>query len=121
MAPYSKMYELTYILTPVLSDDQYNEVVTRINEIIESAGGRIVEVDVWGLRRLAYPVLKKRNGYYVNLYFEGPGAIVARLERALSIDDNVLRYLTLAMDDSMVKHYHRRKAKQEAAEEADAA
>ncbi len=115
MAPNSKMYELTYILTPVLSDDQNNEVVTRINEIIESAGGKIVEVDVWGLRRLAYPVIKKRNGYYVNLYFEGQGTIVARLERALSIDDNVLRYLTLAMDKSMIEHYRRRKAKREEA------
>ena len=121
MTPNSKMYELTYILTPVLSSDQYSEVVTRVNEFIESAGGKIVEVDVWGLRRLAYPVLKKRNGYYVNLYFEGGGTIIARLERALSIDDNVLRYLTLAMDKSMVAHYQQRKAKREEIVASDAA
>lgn len=100
-----KMYELTYILTSVLSTEQIAEVVARINEIIESAGGTIVEVDEWGARKLAYPVDKKRNGYYVNLYFEGPGTLIPRIERALTIDDNVLRSLILAMDKAMIAHY----------------
>ncbi len=100
-----KMYELTYILTTVLSSEQTAEVVARVNEIIEGAGGSVIEVDEWGTRKLAYPIDKKRNGYYVNLYFEGPGTIIPRIERALTIDDNVLRSLILAMDKSMVAHY----------------
>jgi len=106
-----KMYELTYILTPVLSADQTAEVVARINVMIEGAGGTIIEVDQWGTQKLAYPVDKKRNGYYVNLYFEGPGTMIPRIERALTIDDNVLRSLILAMDQSMISHYHANKAK----------
>ncbi len=110
-----KMYELTYILTSVLADAQIAEVVRRVNEMIEGAGGTIIEVDEWGTRRLAYPVDKKRNGYYVNLYFEGPGTLIPRIERALTIDDNVLRSLILAMDKSMVAHYEANKAGKKAA------
>ncbi len=106
-----KMYELTYILTPVLSADQTAEVVARINVIIEGAGGTIIDVDQWGVQKLAYPVDKKRNGYYVNLYFEGPGTMIPRVERALTIDDNVLRSLILAMDKSMIAHYHANQSK----------
>lgn len=106
-----KMYELTYILTSVLSVDQTAEVVARINVIIEGAGGTIIEVDQWGTQKLAYPVDKKRNGYYVNLYFEGPGTMIPRIERALTIDDNVLRSLILVMDKTMIAHYHANKSK----------
>lgn len=110
MITHRKMYELTYILTTVLTSEQTAEVVTRINEIIEGAGGTIVEVDEWGARRLAYPIDKKKNGYYVNLYFEGPGTLIPRIERALTIDDNVLRSLILAMNKSMMAHYHANKS-----------
>ena len=106
-----KMYELTYILTPVLSNDQTAEDIGKINQTIESAGGTIMEIDQWGSQRMAYPINKKRNGYYVNMYFEGPSSIVARLERSLTIDDHVLRYLTLSMDKKMIQHYEARKAR----------
>ncbi len=119
MAMNRKMYELTYILTSVLSNEQIAEVVARVNEMIEGAGGTIIEVDEWGTRKLAYPVDKKRNGYYVNLYFEGPGTLIPRIERALTIDDNVLRSLILAMDKSMVAHYQASKSSKEAAAKAE--
>ncbi|MCY4224979.1 MAG: 30S ribosomal protein S6 [Bacteroidetes bacterium] len=115
MAMNRKMYELTYILTPVLSAEQTAEVVARINVIIQGAGGTVIHVDEWGTQKLAYPVDKKRNGYYVNLYFEGPGTMIPRIERALTIDDNVLRSLILAMDKSMIAHYHATKDKKKSA------
>ncbi|MXW13477.1 MAG: 30S ribosomal protein S6 [Rhodothermaceae bacterium] len=119
MAMNRKMYELTYILTSVLSNEQIAEVVARVNEMIEGAGGTIIEVDEWGTRKLAYPVDKKRNGYYVNLYFEGPGTLIPRIERALTIDDNVLRSLILAMDKSMVAHYRANKSSKKTAAKAE--
>ncbi|MXW32153.1 MAG: 30S ribosomal protein S6 [Rhodothermaceae bacterium] len=119
MAMNRKMYELTYILTSVLSNEQIAEVVARVNEMIEGAGGTIIEVDEWGTRKLAYPVDKKRNGYYVNLYFEGPGTLIPRIERALTIDDNVLRSLILAMDKSMVAHYQANKSSKKTAAKAE--
>lgn len=102
-------YELTFIVNGVLSDDQIRQAVQRVRKLIEEQGGEIIEVDEWGTRRLAYPINKKRNGFYVNLYFSGSGELVARLERALEIDDDILRYLTLRMDSKMLRYYEQQK------------
>jgi small subunit ribosomal protein S6 len=108
MAIRKSMYELTYIVNSVLSDDQIQDLVDRVTKYIGEADCDVVEVDVWGSRRLAYPLQKKRNGFYVNMYFHAPGSFISRLERALEIDDNILRYLTLKMDQKMVRHYEER-------------
>ncbi len=111
MASTKNRYEFTYIITPVLSEEQIKDTVKRVNKLIADNGGTVLEVDEWGSRRLAYQIKKKRNGYYVNLYFDGPGEMIARLERSLEIDDNILRYLTLRMDKQMLRHYELRKQK----------
>ena len=116
MAATKNMYEFTYIITPVLNEDQIKDTVKRVNKAVENSGGTIIEIDEWGSRRLAYLIKKKRNGYYVNMYFEAPAEIVIRLERAIEIDDNILRYLTLRMDKKMIQHYEQRKKKAAAAE-----
>ena len=109
MAAIKNMYEFTYIITPVLSDEQIKDTVKRVNKLIESNGGKVIDIEEWGSRRLAYQINKKRNGYYVNLYFEAPGESIPRLERSIEIDDNILRYLTLRMDKKMIQHYELRK------------
>lgn len=114
-------YELTYIINGVLNDDQIRGLVNRVNKFIEENGGEIIEVDEWGTRRLAYQINKKRNGYYVNLYFRAEGGTIPRLERALTIEDDILRYLTLKMDAKMLKHYEEAKARGRKAAEAAAA
>ncbi|MDE2995424.1 MAG: 30S ribosomal protein S6 [Bacteroidota bacterium] len=118
MAANKNTYELTYIVNSVISDEQVKDMVTRVTDYVKENGGEIIEVDEWGARRLAYPIQKKRNGYYVNMYFTAPGEIVPRLERALEIDDNILRYLTLRMDPKMVRHYEESKTKRAAEAEA---
>ena len=111
-------YEITYIVNSVLSDDQIRNLVSRITKFIEKEGGNIVEVDEWGAQRLAYPIDKKRTGYYVNAYFEAGGELIARLERALTLEDDILRFLTLKMDAVMLRHYEERK-KERAREKAE--
>ncbi len=108
-------YELTYIVNAVISDDQTRDLVKRVSSFITESGGEIIDVDEWGSRRLGYPIQKKRNGYYVNMYFRGSGASISRLERALEIDDNILRYLTLRMDAKMIRNYEDRKSARAAA------
>ena len=117
MAEY--MYELTYIVNGVLSDEQIKNTVQRVHKYIEDNGGEILDVDEWGTRRLAYPINKKRNGYYVNLYFKSSGEMIAKLERAMEISDEVLRYLTLRMDAKMIRHYERQKSKKAEAAAAE--
>lgn len=103
-------YEITYIVNAVLNDDQIKGVVGRVAEYIQAEGGTIRDSDEWGTRRLAYPIRKKRNGYYVNLVFDAPPSLIARLERMLEIDDDVLRYLTLKLDAIMIEHLEKVKA-----------
>ncbi len=103
----SNTYELTYIVNAVLSEDQARELAARYNTYIEENGGRILHSEAWGSRRLAYPIAKKRNGYYFNVYFQAPGRLIPRLERAMEIEDDVLRYLTLAMDAKMIRHFEK--------------
>lgn len=103
-------YELTYILNAVLNDEQLEDLVQRVDKFIEEHGGTVLDKNVWGTQRLAYPIEKRRNGFYVNLTFQSGGELIARLERALDINDNVLRYLTLKMDKRMIQHRAKRKA-----------
>ena len=111
-------YEFTYIVSSVLGDDQIKNLVNRVTKFIEKEGGNIIEVDEWGSQRLAYPIDKKRTGYYVNAYFEAEGDLIARLERALTLEDDILRFLTLKMDAVMLRHYEERK-KERAREQAE--
>ncbi len=111
MATAQPTYELTYIVNGALSDNQIQDIVRRVNEYIEKNGGEIIEAEEWGTRRLAYPINKKRNGYYVNLFFHAPGDIIARFERAMQIEDDVLRYLTLRLDKKMLRHFEQNRTK----------
>jgi small subunit ribosomal protein S6 len=105
MARRKNSYELTYIVNSVLSDEQIKNVVKRISEFIEENGGKVSRSDEWGTRRLAYPIRKKRNGYYVNLFFEADANLITRLERMLEIDDDILRYMTLRLDAVMLRYH----------------
>ena len=111
MADQNAMYELMYIVSAVLNEDQTRSLIKRVSKNIEEGGGEIADVNEIGSQRLAYPINKKRNGYYVNVHFRGPGALIQRLERALEIDDDVLRYLTLKMDAKMIRHFERQKSR----------
>jgi small subunit ribosomal protein S6 len=95
-----------------------DDIVRKVNHLIESNDGDVLEVDEWGNQRLAYEIDRKRSGYYVNMYFKAPGSLIERLERELKINDDVLRYLTLRMDAKMKRHYEQRK-KREARKEKE--
>lgn len=97
-------YEFTYIVNPVLEEDQYKAAVEKVNQLFTENGGEIDEVDEWGLRKFAYPIDKKNSGYYVNMYVTAPAQAIAVVERNLRIDDNYMRYLTLKYDAKMLRH-----------------
>lgn len=122
MTDTKNMYELTFIVSGVLKEQQTRQAIDRVKKLITDNGGEILEVDEWGSQRLAYKIDKKRTGFYVNLYFEAPGALISRLERSMSIDDDILRYLTLRMDAKMQRHRERQKRRRatEAREAAEA-
>lgn len=114
------MYELTFIVSGVLKEQQTRQAIDRVQKLITDGGGEIIEADEWGSQRLAYKIEKKRTGFYVNVYFTAPGALIPRLERSMTIDDDILRYLTLRMDAKMQRHRERQK-KRRVIEEREAA
>lgn len=97
-------YELTYIINPVLEDDEYKEIIEKYSDFIRDNGGEIDEVDEWGIRKFEFEMDSKTSGFYVNAYFNAPGDLIEKLERALRIDDQIMRYLTLKYDAKMLRH-----------------
>lgn len=96
---------MTYILNPVLDEEKFSELVSHVSKLIEDNGGEIVDVDEWGVKKLAYEIDKKSTGYYVNMYFEAPGEAIEKVERNMRIHDDIMRYLTLKYDAKMMRHY----------------
>ena len=94
-----KHYETVFILTPVLSEDQVKEAVSKYTGIIEDKGGKISSLENWGLKKLAYPIQKKSTGFYNLVEFTAEdGNLIADLELAFKRDEKILRFLTVKLD-----------------------
>lgn len=93
-----KQYEVMFIIDSALEDEKKNEVVEMVKEII-SADGEVENVDVWGNKKLAYPIQKKNDGYYVVVTFKAQKDLPKELERRLRISDDVLRYLIVNKEE----------------------
>jgi len=96
-----RIYESTIIINAALEDNDIEAVITRICTYIENHGGQILEVDKWGRKRLAYPINKKYNGYYVHIVFDSLPANIPVFERFLILEDTVIRHLTLVLDEKL--------------------
>jgi small subunit ribosomal protein S6 len=94
----SREYETIYILRPNTPNEGVAEVNTRIKGIIEGMGGKILKVDNWGKRRLAYEVAKERKGIYLYWQYLAQPGTVEECERNLRMLDSVIRYLTTKVD-----------------------
>ncbi|MBA3681531.1 MAG: 30S ribosomal protein S6 [Bacteroidetes bacterium] len=107
-----KRYETVFILTPVLSDDQAKEAAKKIKKTITDLGGKVVNEENWGLKKLAYPIQKKTTGFYHLIEFAGEGeAIVNNLEVTYKRDERILRFLTVALDKHAVAYADKRKGR----------
>jgi len=85
-------YEVLFILDPALEDEKKEATIEAVKEII-AAEGEVGNVDVWGMRKLAYPIKKKSEGYYVVIEFQAQPTLPKELDRRLRISDNVMRHL----------------------------
>jgi small subunit ribosomal protein S6 len=85
-------YEVLFIIDPALEDEKKEATIEAVKEII-AAEGEVENVDVWGMRKLAYPIQKKSEGYYVVIEFKAEPTLPKELDRRLKISDNVMRHL----------------------------
>jgi len=88
------MYETIFILDSLLSTEEIEKIINRVKEIIETNDGKVVSIDKWGKRRLAYEIQKKQYGFYVAIEFDGEGSLISVLGNEYNFNDKVLRYLT---------------------------
>ena len=88
-------YETTFILEPGLDENKVNEEIDKVSQWVTGLGGQVLEVQRWGKRRLSYEIHKKRDGIYTWLLHESPGPVVREIERRLSLDESVLRVLSV--------------------------
>lgn len=91
-------YEVMLILDPALEDDKKDATVETVKGII-AAEGEVGNVDTWGMRKLAYPVQKKSEGYYVVIEFKAQPTLPKELDRRLKISDNVIRHMIVNKDE----------------------
>lgn len=91
-------YEVMFIIDPVLEDDKKEATVETVQQII-NADGEVSKVDVWGMRKLAYPIQKKNDGYYVVVEFKASEELPKELDRRLKISDNVMRHMIINKDE----------------------
>jgi small subunit ribosomal protein S6 len=93
-------YELTYIIDTALEETARKELVEKYAELIRTNGGEIEKVDeTWGKRRLAYAINDMWEGWYVLVTFKAPGELPKEIERNLGINDKILRYLVIKLEE----------------------
>ena len=88
-----RKYEMLYILTATLSDEEKEAIIAKFENVVKSSGGNVEKVDKWGLKKLVYPINYKTEGYYVLMAFESDVNVVAELKRVAGITDGVIRRL----------------------------
>lgn len=91
-------YEVMFIIDPTLEDEKKDAAVERVKNVI-AAEGEVGNVDVWGLRKLAYPIQKKNEGYYVVIDFKAEPTLPAELDRRLRISEDFMRHIIVNKDD----------------------
>lgn len=95
----NRVYEVMYIVTPDAADDDITKLNDTLQTIITDQGGSIVRMDDMGRRKMAYEINRKKEGYYVLFEIEGSGREIAELERRMRVNDLIMRYLTVRVDE----------------------
>ena len=95
----AREYETIYIMKPTVHPDEADRIADRIKGVIDGRRGKLLRVDNWGRRKLAYPIGKASRGVFVYLRYAGFGDLVAEVERNLRLIDDVVRHLTVQVNE----------------------
>jgi len=97
-----RRYETIFIIQPSVVEEDITAIIDKSTAIIEQFDGSIVNLDHWGLKKLAYPIKKELQGYYVYAEYAGKPEAVAEVERIFKIDDRILKFMTIKTQDTFV-------------------
>lgn len=95
----NRVYEVMFIADPETSDETIGKLNEAIGKLVETEGGSVVRVDDMGRRKMAYPINKKKEGYYVLFEIEGSGQEIAELERRMRVNETIIRFMTVRVDE----------------------
>lgn len=95
-----RIYEVVFIINPEAGEDEVMRLSESMQKIITGQGGTITKTEMMGRRQLAYEINHKKDGTYVLLEVEGSGAEIAELERRMRVNDQILRYMTIRVDEA---------------------
>ncbi len=96
-------YESTFIIKGTLDDKDIESIVTKAESFIQKNGGTVIDMERWGRKKLAYIIGKETQGAYVSAHFTAPGDLITKLERMYSLDESIIRFLTLLMPETSIK------------------
>ena len=104
-----KNYETVFILNPVLSEDQAKDAVDKFVKVLKKASADVINIEQWGLKKMAYPINKKSTGFYNLIEFKAEGPVVDTLETEYRRDESIMRFLTTALDKHAIVYNERRR------------
>jgi small subunit ribosomal protein S6 len=110
-----RIYEELFIVRPDASEEEIDAVIGQLENAVTTQGGAVDKTDKWGVRKLAYRVQKRTEGYYVLMQFSAPAEAVKEVERRLRVSDDVLKYLTVRIDEKLKWLEKRKKAREKRA------
>ena len=93
------LYEHVFLARQDLAQAQVDALAEMATKIIEDGKGKVVKTETWGLRSLAYRIAKNRKAHYVMLEIDAPTGVVAELERQLNINEDIIRFMTVRIDE----------------------
>src|SRR5579859_6200444 len=103
-------YETVFILNPVLSDDQAKDAVEKFKKVLTKGKAEVINVEHWGLKKMAYPIQKKSTGFYNLIEFATENtSLINTLETEFRRDESVMRFLTTVLDKHAVEYNARRR------------
>jgi len=91
-------YELLYILSTQIDDTAKDAAIEKFSSIVTTAGGTVDKLDKWGVRRLAFPIKFKNEGFYVLMTFTGEATLPSEITRQMNISDEVLRHIIVKLN-----------------------
>ena len=99
-------YETMYILRPDIAEDEVTNHIDKYNKLLEEFGGTILDSQMRGKRRLAYQIAKHREGIYVQLSHQGDGEHIFKIEKAMRLSEDVIRYMTVKQEGPLPTPRH---------------
>jgi small subunit ribosomal protein S6 len=101
------IYESMLVLDPEMSKEQIDGFVEKLKQFIADRGAEVLKIEEWGINTLAYEIKKKNKGYYLLLYLNGDVALVAEMEKALRLMEEVLRYLIVKCEEGDIDAFQK--------------